>query len=270
MMPLKGKNVLITGAASGIGLEMTRLLVMEEARIAMLDIDQKGLAKAIKVFGGEGIILHGYKCDVSDFRAVDQTLKRIKKDIGPVDILINNAAIVFGKSIVSTPWKDTMRTVEVNLLGAVYLAKKLLNEMIVRKSGHVVNISSSAGFLSVPRMGDYCMTKFALVGFTDALRMELKKDGIRGIKTTVVCPYVIDTGMFKGFTPLHLVPILKPDYVAGRIIRSIKKEHAYCRIPWQVKLLPGLKIFPARFSDWLTDLFGLGRAMDNFVGRHGR
>jgi len=154
----------------------------------------------------------------------------------------------------------------VNVIGVIWMTKQFLPAMIQRNSGHIVNIASAAGTLALPRLANYCASKFAVVGFNDSLRMEMKKYGHTGIKTTCVCPSIIDTGMFTGFKAPLLNPLLKPETVARKIVAGVKREHTYVKLPFMVKLIPLFQFLPATVVDWIGDLLGTSRAMDHFQG----
>lgn len=265
MKPLNGKTILITGAATGIGREMALLFAKEKADLILMDINKSKLNKTVKDASASGSQVISHICDISDDKEVARIAKLVRKN-HTVDILINNAGIVIGKSIEDISYKEIKKTIDVNLLGLIWMTKQFLPQMIERGSGHIVNISSAAGLLAVPRMGDYCATKFGVVGFSDSLRMEMKKYGHKNIKITCVCPSVIDTGMFEGFKPPLFNPILKPLYVAEKIVNAVKKEKTYVKLPAMVKILPLLKFFPAPMGDWLANVTGVTKAMDSFTG----
>lgn len=264
MKSLSGKTVLITGAAAGIGREMALLFAAEKANLVLLDINKTKLSDTAKDAAARGVQVSTHLCDMSDHKAVEKIAKLIKK-AGPVDVLVNNAGIVIGKAIADETYEEIKKTIDINLLGLIWMTKQILPDMITRRSGHIVNIASAAGLLAVPRLGDYCATKFAVVGFTDSLRMEMKKYG-HPIAITCVCPSVIDTGMFEGFKAPMFNPILKPDYVAKKVVEAVKKEKTYVKIPGMVRITPLLKFFPAPFGDWLANATGVTKAMDQFVG----
>ncbi len=266
MNSLAKKTVLITGAASGIGKEMAMLFAAEKAALAILDINEKQLNLAAGEIAKYGVNVRAYACNVADRENVEAVCTAVKRDFGFVDVIVNNAGIVIGKSIADSSYEEIKRTIDVNLLGLIWLTKQFLPEMTRRNSGHIVNIASAAGMLAIPLLGDYCATKFGVVGFTDSLRMEMKKFGHTGVKTTCVCPSIIDTGMFTGFKPPLLNPLLKPSEVARRIVMAVKQEHTYVKIPFMVKLIPLFKFLPAPFVDWLGDILGTSRAMDHFKG----
>jgi all-trans-retinol dehydrogenase (NAD+) len=140
--------------------------------------------------------------------------------------------------------------------------------MIDRGSGHLVTVASAAGLVGSARETDYAASKFAAVGFNEALRQELRH-GAPGVKTTVVCPFYVDTGMFAGVKtrfPL-LLPILKEDAVTERIVNAIQRDRAQLQLPFMVRTLPAMRLLPVWAFDRLADFFGINDAMDGFTGR---
>jgi all-trans-retinol dehydrogenase (NAD+) len=140
--------------------------------------------------------------------------------------------------------------------------------MVVRGGGHIVTVASAAGLIGSPHETDYAAGKFATVGFTEALRMELKRTA-PGVKTTVVRPFSIDTGMFAGVKtrfPL-LLPILKEADVTERILQAIQHGTPQVDMPWMVRTLPLMRLLPVWAFDGLADFFGITAAMDEFTGR---
>lgn len=267
MGSLAGKNVLITGAAGGIGKLMAEYLAEENCRLALVDINGDLLLKTRNEISRKGAEVHAYTGDISDEKRINETMNKIDRDFGHIDILINNAGIVKGKYFTDMDVNDFRKVMNVNFFGMFMLTKKVLPGMIQKNAGQIVNIASSAGFIGMPKMSEYCASKFAVIGMSDALRMELKNLGRKNIKITVVCPYVIATGMFSGFKPLLFNPVLKPEKVAKKIVRAIKKKTPCLIIPFYLKYLYLLKILPVGVQDWLLLMLGSGRAMENFSGK---
>jgi len=116
-------------------------------------------------------------------------------------------------------------------------------------------------------MSDYCASKFADVGFSESLRLELLKFGHTGVKITCVCPYVIDTGMFKGFRPFLFNRTLDPQDVADTVVSAVKKNRAWVMMPFSVRLIKYAKMLPVWLHDRLVLAMGAGRAMDSFIGK---
>ena len=150
-------------------------------------------------------------------------------------------------------------------MAVIWMTRQFIPEMVAKNTGHIVNISSAAGLTGLPGLSDYCATKFGVVGFSEALRLEMKKSA-PGVKVTCICPSFIATGMFAGVKPPLLSPWLDPDRVAGKIVRTILNERAYLKTPFIVKLIPFFRVLPAPVLDRISRLAGLDRAMDAFKG----
>ncbi|MBN2861496.1 MAG: SDR family oxidoreductase [Sphaerochaetaceae bacterium] len=261
------KRVLITGGASGIG----RLLAVRFADagwpVIVWDIN-KGLLDTLEAEGNT--LITPMLCDITDREEVYKKADEVQKTFGALDILINNAGIVSGKPLLQTSDAEIEATIQVNLLSLFWVTKAFLPAMVSRKSGHLVTIASAAGLVGVKGLVDYSATKFAAVGFNESLRMEY---GGReaGIATTVVCPFFIDTGMFRGVKtrfPL-LLPIMQPEYVADKIVRAVKRKKKILILPFFVRTLFILRLFPLSFFDRVAGFFGINRSMDQFTGRKG-
>lgn len=265
MKDLKGKTALITGGAGGLGFEVALRLAEAGCAIALWDLDAGRLDEAAKRLRKEGVKAHGYVVDVTDLAAVKRAAKKVRADLGPVDILDNNAGIVYHANFLEAREEDLNRIVDVNLKAIFWCTKVFLPSMIERGSGHIVMIASAAGLLGTPGMASYSATKHAVVGFSESLRLELRKDGVSGVGITIVCPSFIATGMFDGAKPPRFTRWLTPALIADKIISAIKRNAVYVREPWLVKLIPLLKAIPStRWIDWLGDLTGAHRSMDTF------
>lgn len=264
MKSFEKKVILLTGAAAGIGRMMALMMSEERPVLALADINRKMLGETAAACAAKGAVASAYVCDISRKKEIEALAKRVVKDFGRVDILINNAGIVRGKFAHEYEYDDILKTMEVNFIGSAYLTRLVLPDMMKRNEGHIVNVASAMGLTGVPRMGEYVASKHAIVGFTDTLRLELKKYGYRGVKTLCVCPSGIDTGMFPGYRAPLLSPLLRPEDVARRTLSSIKKGRTYLKMPFIVKLIPAMKLFPAPVQDVLARLTGLLGSMDHF------
>jgi len=157
---------------------------------------------------------------------------------------------------------------KINAISHFWICKAFLPQMIARDDGHLVTIASAAGLTGVPGLADYCASKFAAFGFLESLRLEFKKSK-QNIKTTTVCPYYIDTGMFDGAksSMLGLLYILKPKAVANSVVDAVKSEQEWLCLPPVVYLSPlARSLVPVDWSDWLLDKLGMTSSMDDFKG----
>jgi len=199
-MGLGGKNVLITGGSRGLGLVMAREFAARAARVVACARDPDELDRAAADLRRRGFDLATFVCDVTDRDQVNRTIADVERHSGQIDVLVNNAgSITVGPMEVMNvdDYDEAMRT---HFWGPVYTTLAVLPGMRRRRSGRVVNISSIGGKVAVPHLLPYCASKFALTGFSEGLRAELKKDGIY---VTTVCPGLMRTGsprnaFFKG------------------------------------------------------------------------
>ena len=268
MNSLADKNVVITGAALGIGRQMAHLFAKEKSNLAIIDINENALNETVDELSRYQVKVCQYRCDLSQKNEIEETAKKIKDDFNQIDILVNNAAVISGKMIADMSYEEIKKTIDVNLMAVILMTKQFMHDMMNSNSGHIVNISSAAGLSAAVRMGDYSASKFGLIGFSDALRLELQKTGCKNVKVLVVCPGLINTGMFEGFKQPWYAPPLKPEYVAARVLKAIKKDKASLELPslgWLVSLT---KMMPISFQDKFVEITGVAKAMDNFVGRN--
>ncbi len=266
---LKGKVVLITGAGSGIGRLMAINFAKAGCDVALWDINKNALIDVAHEISSTGRDAFTYVCDVSDKDFVYRVAERVKRDMGKVDILVNNAGVVSGKPFIECSDAEIKKTMDVNIMAHFWTTKAFLPDMIKDNSGHLVTIASSAGWIGVNSLADYCASKFAAVGFDEAIRMELRKNKIDGVKTTAVCPFYINTGMFKGAKSRFgfLLPILDENYVAEKVVKAVINKRAVLKMPLLTYSVPLLRFLPAKYFDMVADILGVSSSMDDFVGR---
>jgi all-trans-retinol dehydrogenase (NAD+) len=268
MKDITNKLVLVTGGASGLGRLMSLDFARRGARVAVWDLSSQSLAALAAEASAEGLSIKTAVCDVSDRKAVYKQAAALTASEGPLAILINCAGVVSGKTLLETPDERLEKTMQVNVFSLFWTVKAFLPGMIQSNSGHIVTMASAAGLIGVKGLADYCASKFAAVGFDEAVRMELRNIK-SAVRTTVVCPFFTDTGMFKGVKtrfPL-LLPILKPEVVAAAIVKAVLKNKRRLIMPWFAKTVLPLRMFPAGFLDFVADFFGINHAMDEFTGR---
>lgn len=265
MKDLKNKNILITGGASGIGKLMGKLVLEKGAKLIIWDINSKNIENTLAQLSSLGKI-SAYKVDVSNAEEVRETAAMVLEEHGMVDVLINNAGIIVGKYFHEHNTAEIDRTMGINAIAPMYVTAEFLPAMMVQKSGHICNIASSAGLISNPKMSVYAASKWAMIGWSDSLRLEMKQLDIN-IGITTVNPFYIDTGMFAGVR--SKVPILKPDKVARKIIKAIEKDRIFLTMPWNMHLVRfGQGLFPVKFFDlFVGRVLGMYKTMDHFEGR---
>ncbi|MEC8049261.1 MAG: SDR family oxidoreductase [Myxococcota bacterium] len=263
------QTVLITGGAGGLGKQMARQWANLGATIVLWDRDEAGLAAARDFILQSGAsAVHTYTCDLTDRDAVRSVGEQVLEEVGPIDVLVNNAGIVSGKSLLEISDEEIVRTFEVNSLALFWTSRVFLPEMLKRRKGHIVTIASSAGLVGVSKLTDYCSSKWAAVGFDESLRMELRQT-CPEVKTTVVCPFFIDTGMFDGVKSRFemLLPILKEESMAKDIVEGVEAGKTRIVSPDLVKIVPIMRALPTSVFDWVADFLGINVSMEEFVGK---
>ena len=234
-MKIKNSNVLITGGASGIGKIMGRLALEKGAKSVIIwDINELNIATTVKELSIIGKVM-GYRVDVGNVEAVSMAYATTVKECGDIDILINNAGIITSnKTFDQVDFAEIDRTMLINAIAPMYVARVMLPDMLRRKQGHICNITSAGGMLGYPRMAVYGASKWAAIGWSDSVRIELQEQK-SPVRVTTITPYYINTGMFDGVKS-RIIPILKPEYVAKRVLRAIEKDLIFRGIPFGLHL----------------------------------
>lgn len=231
MKTFSEKNILITGGSSGIGLALARQLARQGANLWLLARNRERLEQALASLEQNDQQKHGILCaDVSQPEAVQAAIQEIIRQTGAPDILINSAGITQPGYVQDLSLEVFERLMQVNYLGTVYMVKALLPEMIRRGSGYIVNISSVAGFIGVFGYSAYGASKFAVRGFSDVLRSELKP---LGIGVSIVFPPDTDTPQLAYEEPYkpaetralsQTAKVLSADQVAEEILHGIQRN----------------------------------------------
>jgi all-trans-retinol dehydrogenase (NAD+) len=272
-MDLQYKCAIVTGGALGIGLATCKRLLAEGAKVTIWDIDQAALKSAKKELSKLGKV-YFYQCDVTNKRQVQKQVKIAQKEMGRVDILINNAGYVSGGDFLDRPIEDWEKTIDVNLTALLYTTHAVLPEMYKRDTGHIVNISSAAGTIGVAGLAVYAATKWAVWGLTESLRMEALNNGKVGVKYSTIHPGYIATGMFEGaklgIPGRWIVPLVKNhDVIAEAIVEdALKKEKYSPKRPRTINLnLRFRALMPDCWFQRFLILMGVAGSMKTWHGR---
>lgn len=245
MKSIVGDIALVTGGGGGLGRLLALRLANLGAIVVVWDINKESLEETVKLVQAIGGTCYGYVCDLCDREDVYKKAAIVKQDVGKVSILINNAGVVSATKFLDTPDKLIIRTMEVNVMSHFWTVKAFLPSMMENNKGHIVNIASLAGHAGIPKLVDYCASKFAAVGFGEALDMELEAEGYN-IKSTIICPYFIrSTGMFEN-VQARIIPVLSPNEVAERTVTAMRCNEKMAILPGYLNVLVGLK----RFFPW--------------------
>lgn len=196
MKQFGGKVAAITGAGSGIGRSLAVALAGRDAHIALSDIDGDGLAETVAMCEGRGVKVSSHVLDVADKEAVFAWAEAVVGEHGKVNLVFNNAGVALGAPIDSMSYEDFEWLMNINFWGVVHGTKAFLPHLKASGDGHIVNISSVFGLVSIPTQSAYNAAKFGVRGFTDALRIELEIADC-GVSSTTVHPGGIKTNIAR-------------------------------------------------------------------------
>lgn len=262
------QKVLITGGASGIGKIMVRIALEKGAKsVVIWDLNEAGMLAVKNEFAHLGGLIYCYRVDLSNYAQIAAIGKQTNTDLGGVDVLINNAGIIVGKYFHEHSAEEITKSMQINTLALMHVTNVFLPQMLSNNHGAICNIASQAGLIANPKMAVYCASKWAVIGWSESLRLELKQLK-KQISVTTIMPYYINTGMFDGVKSA-IIPILEPEEATCKIMTGIEKRRAIVAMPlpyWFVRLAQG--ILPLAAFDWVMDnIFGVYKSMQDFKGR---
>jgi NAD(P)-dependent dehydrogenase (short-subunit alcohol dehydrogenase family) len=262
MRIIRGKKVLLSGAASGIGRALALRLANEGADLFLVDIDEPGMNTTADGCRALGVQVLTRRCDMSQPREVSSAVAAVLAQWGGVDILVNNAGITYYGKTDRMSDEHWDRVLQIDLLSHLQFTRELLPSLLARPESHVVNLSSVFGLIGVPKLSAYCTAKFGMVGFSESLRREY---GREGLGVTAICPGFVRTNLFTN-APLekkvenHKIPpravTTTPERVANAAVRAIYRNKAVVVLEPFARFMYWMK----RFTPWLQDrIFHLGR-----------
>ncbi|MCC3406349.1 MAG: SDR family NAD(P)-dependent oxidoreductase [Microcoleus sp. PH2017_10_PVI_O_A] len=247
-MQLQGKTALVTGASRGIGrsiaLELAkqgvkRLLIVARNRYQLME-----LAEEIDVFGTEVVPL---ALDLTQSVAVNIAIAQAWRDCGPIHLLVNCAGVAHQASFLRSPLPLIEEEIALNLLGTYTITRLVARRMAAQKDGTIVNVSSLMGKIAAPTMATYSATKFAILGFTQALRSELTAYNVR---VTALLPSLTDTDMVRDLEQFRWVVPTTPEKVALALVAGLHKDAPEILVGWQSHVA----VWCHRIAPWLLDL----------------
>ena len=261
MRDFQGRVAAITGAASGIGRALANELAQRGAHLALSDIDDAGLAETVAQCEGRGVKITSHHVDVSDRAAVEAWAEQVVADHGKVNLIVNNAGVALGATIESVSYEDFEWLFDINFWGVVYGTKAFLPYLKASGEGHVVNLSSVFGLISVPSQSAYNAAKFAVRGFSDALRMELEIEGAPvsvttihpgGIKTNIAKNARIDPSLEKmtgdpekARRDFEKAFVTSPEKAARQILAAVQRDRRRALIGPDAKAIDFVSRLPA-------------------------
>ncbi|XP_051646705.1 estradiol 17-beta-dehydrogenase 11 isoform X1 [Manacus candei] len=243
---VSGELVLITGAGHGVGRATALEFAKRQSRLVLWDISKHGVEETAAECKGLGATVETFVVDCSKREEIYSAAEKVKKEIGDVTILVNNAGVITAADLLSTQDHQIERMFEVNILAHMWTTRAFLPAMMNNNYGHIVTVASAAGHFVTSFMVAYCSSKFAAVGFHKALTEELSTLGKDGIKTTCLCPVFINTGFVKN-PSTRLGKILEIEEVVEALMEGIVTNQKMVFVPSNQSVALLLeRVFPER------------------------
>ena len=247
---IAGRVVLITGGARGIGEATAEALRRCRARVVIGDVDEEAGKATAHRLGLEAFI----PVDVTDPSSFAEFVRQAESQVGPLDVLVNNAGIMPVGPLLDEDDNTARRVIDINVHGVISGTKLALRSMLPRRRGHIVNLASMAGVASVPGLATYNASKFAVVGFTDAVRLEVRS---LGIDVTAVLPYFVNTELAAGTSGPRWFKKAEPTQVAEAIVATLERPAARVYVPRGTgTLVRALRKLPQGWTERLNSAIG--------------
>ncbi len=244
---LAGTVVVITGGARGIGAATARALVAQGARVAIGDLDEDLTRRAAKEIGPDVL---GLQLDVTDHAGFTAFLDEVERELGSIDVLINNAGIMPLALLHEESAETTARQLAINLAAVIHGTREAIRRMTPRGRGHIVNVASLAGKIGVPGGATYCATKHGVVGLSEAVYTELRGTGV---DVSCVMPTIVRTELAAGLVGTRLSSRVTPEDVSEAIVAALRKPRLEVYVPSHLGTVSALtRVLPRGFADWLA------------------
>lgn len=261
MKVLAGQTAIVTGGARGIGRAIAAALVAEGMRVALADIDLATATATAADLSRPGAEVVAHALDVRDPDAWEALVRTVTERLGPPTVLINNAGIMALGALDTQPRDADRRQLEINVVGVIEGMRAVLPTMRALGRGHVVNLASVAGRVGIPHAAVYSATKFAVVGLTDAVRLE--EQG-HGIAFTTVHPSLVQTELIAGTGRPRFPPPATPEQVAAAVVDALVHQRVHVYVP-RVGRLAALA--PAWVGRRLSERIGRLLGLDTMFAR---
>jgi len=235
----------VTGASSGIGWELGRQLAALGYHVGLIARREEKLQQLAKLIRSAGGTCAVAPADVADRGGLESAIANLRDDLGPIDLLIANAGVGYVTFLDPINADQIEETIRVNVLGVIYAINAVLPEMLRRGRGHLVAVSSLAGYAGLPGESAYCASKAAVNAYLDGLRIHLRN---RGVRVTTLCPGFVLTPMTVE-NKFHMPGLLSAEEAARRMIRAIRSGRKVYNFPWIANLITCVA---RRLPDWMV------------------
>ncbi|RLV92789.1 putative oxidoreductase [Spathaspora sp. JA1] len=260
--------VCITGGSTGLGKEIVKQIANKGAKVVVLDVkipDEQDKIPNVTY----------YLCDVSKRTDILETQKLIRQEIGVITVLINNAGITTGRTVLDLSFQEIEKTIQINLLSSFYTIKAFLPDMLNLKRGYIITIASVLGYMSPARLSAYGASKSGLIALHESLTYELGPPSVNphGVKTLLICPGQLKTNMFQGVaTPSSIfAPELNPEFVANCVVTAIEQgRRGEIKLPLYGKFIPLFRAMPWPIVEITRKISGIDKSMNTFKNKLSR
>lgn len=253
---LHGKVVVITGGARGIGAATAAALAARGARVAVGDLDEDLARRVAKELGSNAL---GLRLDVTDQAGFTAFLDDVERELGPIDVLINNAGIMPLALLHDEAPETTARQIAINLAAVIHGTREAIMRMRPRGSGHIVNVASVAGKVGTAGGATYTATKHGVVGLTESVYVELRETGV---DVSCVMPTIVRTELAAGVKETRLSSKVAPEDVAAAIVGVLEKPRLEVFVPRYLGTIHKItRALPRGFGEWLLKVGGSDRLL---------
>lgn len=258
--PLAGKVVAVTGGARGIGLAIATALHDLGAKVAIGDIDEAAVTQS----GDRLVLAISRKLDVTDRASFSEFLDTVESELGPLDVMVNNAGVIAVGNAVDEDDAATRKLLEVNVFGVILGTKLAARRMLPRRRGHVINIASLGGILPTEGIATYCATKHAVLGYTDTVRLENRGSGLH---FSAIMPTLTNTEMIAGIGHAKGFRNAEPEEIATAVVHVIEKPKARVIVPSSIGITVSAqqRFMPRQLAETMGRLLGSGRVFTSDV-----
>ena len=266
-MRLAGSRVLITGAGHGLGLATAAAFVRDGAKVILTDVNSDRIAEArtdsVGTLQRSADTFSMSRSRVISLKSVRESLLKL----GPSTFSSTTRGSFTAARSSTLPLERHLATIAVNVSGVVALTHAFLPDLIARPAGHIVNIASAAAVIALPMAATYAASKWAVLGFSESLREELRELGHTHVGITTVCPGYISTGLFDGAKPARLTRWLTPEEVADAVVRAVERGREFVMLPRSVRTMYRLcSGWPRSWYRGICRALGVSRSMAGWRG----
>jgi NAD(P)-dependent dehydrogenase (short-subunit alcohol dehydrogenase family) len=262
---LVGKVVFLTGGARGIGRASAAALLAEGARVTIADLDEPLAARTAAELGADARAVF---VDVTDHAGFTAALDATEREVGPLDILINNAGVMPIGPFAADSHESAYRQFSINVFALMHGTREAIARMTPRRSGHIVNVASMAGKVPIPGGATYSASKHAVVGLCESLAWELRGSGV---DLSYVLPALVNTELAAGLRRSRAANTIEPEVVAREIVGALKRPRlAVYAPPTMGPITKVTSLLPRRIGDWLMTASGSDHLLTDSIGDAGR